>query len=53
MRLCTIGFIGKTAERFLQSAEPKTLVDVRLNNKSQLAGFTKPDEWRSGTAVRF
>ncbi len=42
--LFTIGFAGKTAEEFfskLQSAGVKRLIDVRLNNVSQLAGFTK------------
>jgi uncharacterized protein (DUF488 family) len=40
----TIGFAGKTAEQFfekLQTAGVKRLIDVRLNNVSQLAGFTK------------
>ena len=47
MKLFTIGFTGKTAEQFfglLESARPKSLVDVRLNNRSQLAGFTKSDD---------
>jgi uncharacterized protein (DUF488 family) len=47
MKLYTIGFTGKTAERFfslLEAAKPKTLVDVRLNNKSQLAGFSKSED---------
>jgi uncharacterized protein (DUF488 family) len=42
--LFTIGFAGKTAEEFfgkLQRAGVKRLIDVRLNNVSQLAGFTK------------
>jgi uncharacterized protein (DUF488 family) len=40
----TIGFTGKTAEEFfetLRKAGVRRLVDVRLNNVSQLAGFTK------------
>lgn len=40
----TIGFTGHSAEEFfekLQKAGVKTLVDVRLNNVSQLAGFAK------------
>jgi uncharacterized protein (DUF488 family) len=44
MRLFTIGFTKKTAEEFfstLSSAKVKTLIDVRLNNVSQLAGFSK------------
>jgi uncharacterized protein (DUF488 family) len=47
MKLYTIGFTGKTAEQFfrlLESARPKSLVDVRLNNKSQLAGFSKSND---------
>jgi uncharacterized protein (DUF488 family) len=42
--LLTIGFAGKSAEEFfetLHKAEVGRLVDVRLNNASQLAGFTK------------
>jgi uncharacterized protein (DUF488 family) len=42
--LFTIGFAGKTAQEFfqlLQNAGVKRLIDVRLNNVSQLAGFTK------------
>ncbi len=44
MKIFTIGFTKKSAETFftaLQKAEVKTLVDVRLNNVSQLAGFAK------------
>ena len=44
MKIYTIGFTGKTAEEFfglLDSADAKYLVDIRLNNRSQLAGFTK------------
>jgi uncharacterized protein (DUF488 family) len=44
VRLFTIGFAGKTAEVFfekLRAAGVKRLIDVRLNNVSQLAGFTK------------
>ena len=40
----TIGFTGHSAEEFfgkLQKAGVKTLIDVRLNNVSQLAGFAK------------
>jgi uncharacterized protein (DUF488 family) len=47
MKIHTIGFTGKSAEQFfelLESAKPKVLVDVRLNNKSQLAGFSKSDD---------
>ena len=40
----TIGFAGKSAREFfegLQQAGVKQVVDIRLNNTSQLAGFTK------------
>ncbi|EAK5529808.1 DUF488 domain-containing protein [Campylobacter lari] len=43
MNIFTIGFSGKTAEIFFQILVKNNiakLVDVRLNNKSQLAGFT-------------
>ena len=45
----TIGFTKKTAAEFfgaLKRAGVKRLVDVRLNNSSQLAGFTKRDDLR-------
>jgi uncharacterized protein (DUF488 family) len=46
-RLFTIGFTKKTAEEFfskLKQAQIRHLLDIRLNNRSQLAGFTKrPD----------
>ena len=44
MNLYTIGFTQKSAEAFftaLQRAGVRRLVDVRLNNVSQLAGFAK------------
>jgi uncharacterized protein (DUF488 family) len=44
IRVLTIGFAGKSAQTFfetLQNAGVKRLIDVRLNNVSQLAGFTK------------
>lgn len=47
MRLYTIGFTKKNAEQFfglLQRSGAKTLIDTRLNNASQLAGFTKRDD---------
>ena len=47
MRVCTIGFTNKSAEDFfsrLQRANVKRVVDVRLNNISQLAGFSKRDD---------
>jgi uncharacterized protein (DUF488 family) len=43
----TIGFTGKTASRFfglLRDAGVKRVIDVRLNNVSQLAGFTKKQD---------
>jgi len=42
--LFTIGFTGKSAEGFfakLKEAGVRVLIDTRLNNVSQLAGFTK------------
>lgn len=48
-RLFTIGFTKKSAEKFfttLRDAGVHTLVDVRLNNVSQLAGFSKRDDLR-------
>src|SRR5580692_9677985 len=47
MRIFTIGFTKKPAKEFfgtLQSAGVARLIDVRLNNTSQLAGFTKRDD---------
>lgn len=44
MEIYTIGFTQTTAERFfgrLKDAGVKRLLDVRLNNQSQLAGFAK------------
>ena len=44
MNIYTIGFTKKTARDFfekLQSADAKYLLDTRLSNSSQLAGFTK------------
>jgi uncharacterized protein (DUF488 family) len=47
MKIFTIGFTKKSAQTFfteLKTAGVKRLVDVRLNNTSQLAGFTKKDD---------
>lgn len=47
MKLYTIGFTKKTARVFfklLNDAGVRSLVDVRLNNVSQLAGFAKRDD---------
>ncbi len=43
----TMGFAKKDAEKFfkiLKAAGVKKLIDVRLNNVSQLAGFTKKND---------
>lgn len=47
MKLYTIGFTKKNAKRFfglLKGSGASTLIDTRLNNVSQLAGFTKRDD---------
>lgn len=47
MDIYTIGFTKKTAETFftkLRQSGAKRVVDVRLNNISQLAGFAKRDD---------
>lgn len=44
MTICTMGFAQKSAQEFfetLRHAGVELLVDIRLNNRSQLAGFTK------------
>jgi uncharacterized protein (DUF488 family) len=49
MKLFTIGFTKKSAESFfskLKHAGVKSLIDIRLNNVSQLAGFAKQDDLR-------
>jgi uncharacterized protein (DUF488 family) len=49
MRVFTIGFTRKNAERFfglLRASGAKRVVDVRLNNVSQLAGFAKREDLR-------
>ena len=49
MKIFTIGFTKKSAETFftrLQEARVKRVIDVRLNNVSQLAGFSKKDDLR-------
>ena len=49
MKIFTIGFTKKSAETFftrLKTSGVSRLVDVRLNNVSQLAGFTKKDDLR-------
>jgi uncharacterized protein (DUF488 family) len=49
MKIFTIGFTKKSAEQFftrLKNSGTERLVDVRLNNVSQLAGFAKKDDLR-------
>jgi uncharacterized protein (DUF488 family) len=49
MKLHTIGFTKTSAESFftrLRNAGVKKVVDVRLNNVSQLAGFAKKEDLR-------
>ncbi len=49
MKLFTIGFTATSAENFfnrLAEAGVKRVIDVRLNNQSQLAGFTRRDDLR-------
>jgi uncharacterized protein (DUF488 family) len=45
--VATIGFTEKSAERFftlLKTSGVKRILDVRLNNTSQLSGFAKRDD---------
>lgn len=47
MEICTIGFTKRSAADFfgtLREAGVRRLIDVRLNNRSQLAGFAKRDD---------
>jgi uncharacterized protein (DUF488 family) len=49
MKIFTIGFTKKTAEQFfslLDCPDIKRVIDIRLNNNSQLAGFTKSADLR-------
>lgn len=49
MKIFTIGFTKKNAEQFfdrLKQPDLKRVVDTRLNNVSQLAGFTKKEDLR-------
>ena len=57
--LFTIGFTKKTAEQFfsaLTAAGVKRVIDIRLNNVSQLASFAKTacsrSAWACPTALR-
>lgn len=47
IKLYTIGFTHKPAERFFEllgTSGAERIIDVRLNNTSQLAGFAKRDD---------
>jgi uncharacterized protein (DUF488 family) len=47
MKVFTIGFTKKSAQQFfdaLRQSGARRVVDVRLNNVSQLAGFAKRDD---------
>ncbi|MGO2458457.1 MULTISPECIES: DUF488 family protein [Serratia] len=47
MKVYSIGFTEKSAEKFfnlMKSQKISTLIDVRLNNISQLAGFSKKND---------
>ncbi len=49
MTIYTIGFTKKSAKEFfetLRRSRARHLLDIRLHNKSQLAGFTKRDNLR-------
>jgi uncharacterized protein (DUF488 family) len=49
VKIFTIGFTRTTAKNFfdrIKKSGAKRLVDVRLNNVSQLAGFAKRDDLR-------
>lgn len=49
MKIFTIGFTKTSAQRFftrLKDSGANKLIDVRLNNISQLAGFAKRDDLR-------
>lgn len=49
MKVFTIGFAKKSAREFfhlLRTNGVKRVIDVRLNNKSQLAGYTKEEDLR-------
>jgi len=49
MRVCTIGFTKTSAEQFferIRTSGVKRVLDVRLHNISQLAGFAKKQDLR-------
>ena len=48
-KVYTIGFTKRSAEEFFEAikkAEIRQLIDIRLNNSSQLAGLTKKNDLR-------
>lgn len=47
IHICTVGFTKKNAKDFferLRRSKVQKVIDVRLNNISQLAGFSKKDD---------
>lgn len=47
IQVATIGFTGKSAQEFfdlLKNAHVRTVLDIRLSNTSQLAGFAKKQD---------
>ena len=49
LKLYTIGFTKKSAKEFFETLinnKVKRLIDIRLNSKSQLAGFAKGEDLR-------
>lgn len=47
IRVYTIGFVKKNAKEFFEILKKngiKKIIDIRLNNNSQLAGFTKKED---------
>ena len=56
VKVFTIGFTKKTAEEFfthLIRAGVKRVIDIRLNNVSQLAGFAKRDDLQPSKSLRY
>jgi uncharacterized protein (DUF488 family) len=54
MKIFTIGFTKTTAENFfgrLKESGTRKIVDVRLNNVSQLSGFAKRDDLKYFASV--
>lgn len=47
IKICTIGFTKTSAEHFfarLKNSGTKKIIDIRLNNTSQLSGFAKSED---------